>query len=149
MPTNINIDQKTLIKYGVYLLIAIAIIIVICVVWKKIGKKVTDKVTEKQQEYINQLEIDEEEVSIPTTQMNMLVSKLKTAFGNYGWGTDEDQVYAVFELVQTRSELLTLITKFGVYEGHTLPEWMIKELNASEIEHVNSILASNGINYTF
>ena len=150
MPTNLMyLDQKTLIKYGVYLLIAIAIIITICVVWKKFGKKIDNKITEKQQEYINELEIDQDEVSIPVTQMNTLVSKLKTAFGKYGWGTDEDQVYAVFDAINNRSELFSLINAFGVHKDHILSEWMAKELNASELEHVNGILASKGINYTF
>ena len=150
MPTsNINNDQKTLIKYGVYLLIAIAIIITIWVVWKKFGKKINNKLTEKQQEYINSLEIDESEITLPQAQVNSLVAKLKQAFGNYGWGTDEEMVYDVFETINNRSELLQLISLFGVYKDHTLGEWMNKELNNDELTHVQEILALKGIVYQF
>lgn len=144
-----NLDPTKIKKYAGYAILGIIVLVVIIFVVKYLKKTLNNKLTEVQLEHINQLEIDETQVGLPETEIQNLVAKLKTAFGNYGWGTDEDAVYDVFEHINTRSELLKLISKFGVYEDHTLPEWMTKELNNSELEHVTEILSSKGIVYSF
>ena len=141
--------KKQLIKYGAILLIIIAVIITAIILWKKFKTNIQDELTEKQLEHINSLEIDDTNISIPTTEMNNLVAKLKTAFGNYGWGTDEEIVYDVFEAINNRDELLALISAFGVHKSHTLTEWMNKELSYEELQHVQEILSAKGIVYTF
>lgn len=141
--------KQQLIKYAVYAVLAILVIVIVIVILKKTSKTFVNAMTEKQQEYINSLEIDETEIQLPTAQINTLVSKLKQAFGKYGWGTDEEMVYEVFETINNRSELLKLISEFGVYEDHTLNEWMNKELNNEELAHVQEILEIKGIVYTF
>ena len=141
--------KQQLIKYAIYTLIGILVIVLVVVILKKTSKTFANAMTEKQQEYINSLEIDEGQVGLPTTQINTLVAKLKTAFGMWGAATDEDAVYDVFETINTRSELLKIISVFGVHKDHTLNEWMTKELNRKELEHVQEILESKGIVYTF
>ncbi len=81
--------------------------------------------------------------------MQSLISKLKAAFGRWGWGTDEEAIYEVFETVNSRSDILSLIKEFGVVDGHTLTEWLNNELNASERQHLQEIIAAKGINYQF
>lgn len=144
-----KLDKEKLIKYGIYAVIAIIVIVIVFAIIKKFSKTVNNKLTEKQQEYINSLEIDETEITIPGAQMNSLIAKLKQAFGKYGYGTDEEMIYQVFEALNNRSELLQLISQFGVYQGHTLGEWMNKELNKKELTHIQEILALKGIVYTF
>ena len=144
-----NIDTNKLIKYGGYAILALVVIIVIVAAIKIVKGFLGNELTQAQQEHINSLEIDEKEVSVPKTEIQNLVAKLKAAFGSYGWGTDEDAVYDVFEALNSRSDVLSLINAFGVYEDHTLPEWMNKELNRSELEHVQQILSSKGIVYQF
>lgn len=141
--------KQQLIKYGIYTLIGILVIVLVVVILKKTSKTFANAMTQKQQEYINSLEIDEGQIGLPTTQINTLVAKLKTAFGMWGAATDEDAVYDVFETINTRSELLKIISVFGVHKDHTLNEWMTKELNRKELEHVQEILESKGIVYTF
>ena len=141
--------KQQLIKYAIYTLIGILAIVLVVVILKKTSKTFANAMTQKQQEYINSLEIDESQVGLPTTQINTLVAKLKTAFGMWGAATDEDAVYDVFETINTRSELLKIISVFGVHKDHTLNEWMTKELNQKELEHVQEILESKGIVYTF
>ena len=141
--------KQQLIKYAIYTLIGILVIVLVVVILKKTSKTFANAMTQKQQEYINSLEIDENQVGLPTTQINTLVAKLKTAFGMWGAATDEDAVYDVFETINTRSELLKIISVFGVHKNHTLNEWMTKELNQKELEHVQEILESKGIVYTF
>lgn len=141
--------KQQLIKYAIYTLIGILVIVLVVVILKKTSKTFANAMTQKQQEYINSLEIDENQVGLPTTQINTLVAKLKTAFGIWGAATDEDAVYDVFETINTRSELLKIISVFGVHKDHTLNEWMTKELNQKELQHVQEILESKGIVYTF
>ena len=141
--------KQQLIKYAIYALIGILVIVLVVVILKKTSKTFANAMTQKQQDYINSLEIDEGQVGLPTTQINTLVAKLKTAFGMWGAATDEDAVYDVFETINTRSELLKIISVFGVHKDHTLNEWMTKELNQKELEHVQEILESKGIVYTF
>ena len=143
-----NIDYNKLIKYGSYVLIALLVVIVAVAIYKTAKKFLGNELTAAQQEHINALEIDSNEISVPKTEMNNLVSKLKAAFGKYGYATDEDAVYEVFEALNSRSDVLSLVSAFGVHEGHTLSEWIAKELNASERKHVQEILSSKGITYT-
>lgn len=144
-----SIDYNKLIKYGSYVLLALLVIIVIVAAIKIVKGFLGNELTQAQQEHINSLEIKESEVTVPNTEMQNYVAKLKAAFGSYGWATDEDAVYDVFEAMQSRSDVLALINAFGVYEDHTLPEWMNEELNSKELEHVQQILSSKGIAYQF
>lgn len=144
-----TLDMTKVKKYGTYAIVGIVVLVAVILLVKYLKKTLGNKLTEAQLEHISQLEIDDKEVGLPATEIQNLVAKLKTAFGKYGWGTDEDSVYDVFKSINTRSELLTLIKEFGVYEDHTLGEWMTKELNNSELEHVTKILSSKGIVYSF
>lgn len=138
-------NVKKIAIYGISGVIAI-ILIVLLIKWLK--NKVGDKITEVQQEHVNALEIVTSEVTVTDAQIQQLVKKLKTAFGRWGWGTDEEAVYAVYESLNTRSDVLKLVNKFGTQDGHTLEEWLNHELNAEEIEHLQSILSSKGIIFT-
>lgn len=144
-----DINFNTLKKYGIYAAIVVIIVIAAIAIYKISKKFLVNELNQAQQEHINSLEIIQNEVSIPNAEMSNLVAKLKAAFGNWGWGTDEDAVYDVFESVNSRSDVLALVNAFGVYDDHTLNEWMNKELNSEELAHVQEILASKGIVYIF
>ena len=144
-----NEQLKPLIKYGSWALIALIVVIVAAIIVKIAKRFLTDELTQAQMEHINANEINANEVTIPKTEMNSLVAKLKTAFGSYGWATDEDAVYDVFESLNSRSDVLSLINACGVVDGHTLVEWMNKELDSDELEHIQNILTSKGIVYQF
>ena len=144
-----TINKQTLIKYGIWAAIALIITIIAIVIINKTKTKIQNKLTKKQQEQINNLEIDETDLTVAPTIVQNLVAKLKAAFGKYGYATDEEAIYLVFEQLETRSDLLNLINAFGVYNGHTLSEWMNKELNTKELAHVQEILSAKGIVYTF
>lgn len=129
--------------------IAVVSIIVIVLLWNWLKAKLSDTMTEAQLNEVNKLEITPTDVTVTGSQMQSLISKLKAAFGRWGWGTDEDAIYEVFETVNSRSDILTLIKEFGVVDGHTLTEWLNKELNTSERDHLQQIIAAKGINYQF
>lgn len=129
--------------------IAVVSIIVIVLLWNWLKAKLGDTMTEAQLNEVNKLEITPTDVTVTGSQMQSLISKLKAAFGRWGWGTDEDAIYEVFETVNSRSDILTLIKEFGVVDGHTLTEWLNNELNSSERDHLQQIIAAKGINYQF
>ena len=129
--------------------IVVVSIIVIVLLWNWLKAKLGDTMTEAQLNEVNKLEITPTDVTVTGSQMQSLISKLKAAFGRWGWGTDEDAIYEVFETVNSRSDILTLIKEFGVVDGHTLTEWLNNELDASERQHLQEIIAAKGINYQF
>lgn len=141
---NINIKKIAIIGG-----IAVVSIIVIVLLWKWLKAKLSDTMTEAQLNEVNKLEITTSDVTVTGSQMQSLISKLKAAFGRWGWGTDEEAIYEVFDTVNSRSDILTLIKEFGVVDGHTLTEWLNNELNASERQHLQEIIAAKGINYQF
>jgi len=104
-------------------------------------------------------DIPEGFVLVSNNQVLLWVSALEQAF--YDVGTNTEAVFDVFEQVQNDGQLAQLIQGFGFrdYSGGLLPYYFYskmdlpmqlrEELSSSEISQVNSILASNGITYTF
>lgn len=88
-----------------------------------------------------------------------------------GCGTDEDSVYAVFQQMQSKADVLQLVNTFGVryYQpcvwtspvsyaiwqandqayGGGLSTWLGYDMSTSEIGKINAILTGKGIDYSF
>jgi hypothetical protein len=97
-------------------------------------------------------------LSYPLSYYGSAADILESAWGNDYDGTNEAQVYAVFNAANNQRDVLQLIVSFGVRPycniigmcaDISLPYWMAEEMTDSEIGQVNSILASKGINYRF
>lgn len=133
------------------IVIAVVLLIVILVVcYFKLKKGTTnliDVIKNKQLANEADAEINPDNISLTQVQINTLADKLHTAMS--GMGTDEDAIFAVFNSLNTRSDLLQLIKTFGYRDGETLQEWLADDLSTSDISHINSILASRNINYIF
>lgn len=142
----VNLDDKVIKSIGKYALIIIGIIILIIVV-VKVKKYITEKVRNQSAVKEASAEIDTSQLTMTEAQYSSLADKLYIAMK--GWGTDNKAVYAVFESLNTRSDLMKLITVYGLRDGETLMEWLYGDLNQKEINHVNSILESKNINYKF
>ncbi len=133
------------------MVIAVVLLIVILVVcYFKLKKGTTnliDVIKNKQLANEADAEINPDNISLTQVQINTLADKLHAAMA--GMGTDEDAIFAVFNSLNTRSDLLQLIKTFGYRDGETLQEWLADDLSTSDISHINSILASRNINYIF
>ena len=133
------------------IVIAVVLLIVILVVcYFKLKKGTTnliDVIKNKQLANEADAEINPDNISLTQVQINTLADKLHAAMA--GMGTDEDAIFAVFNSLNTRSDLLQLIKTFGYRDGETLQEWLADDLSTSDISHINSILASRNINYIF
>lgn len=134
------------------LIAAIAIVIVVVVIlvavkFKEIKGLIVDhNANQKLVDELNK-EIKADDITHTQLQFQAYVSKLLNAMN--GWGTDEKKIYDVFNEMNTRSDVLQLIKTFGVQKDQNLNEWIADDCSASEISHINEILASKNINYQF
>ncbi len=64
-----------------------------------------------------------------------------------GIGTNEQAIYDVFKKLQSKDDVLQLITAFGVEDGETLTQWIIGELGDDEKATLNRLLNDKNINY--
>lgn len=67
----------------------------------------------------------------------------------FGWGTDEDAIYNVFQQMKNTADVYRLIQVFGTKDGKTLDVWIRSELSRPELRKLNSILSNKGIAYQF
>lgn len=142
----IKIDPKTAKTIGRAAAISIAAIVALWLLIR-LRRFFINEVTNQEVVKEANKEIDASQITLTDAQYNTLASKFYLAVK--GWGTDVDSVYAVFEALQSRSDLLKLFSVFGVKDDMTFVEWVYDDLSQKEIDHVNQILAANNINYKF
>lgn len=138
------------------LFIVIIIVIIIVVVWIFWGKIKTlfsnlgNKVQQNAElnDYINQTG---ETFTLSESEIRNLANKLEQAFyGNvFGWGTDENAVYEVFNRINNGADLRKQISVYGTRHDMTLNQAIVDELGRSELNKVNTILSNKGIDYAF
>ena len=140
-------NQKKLIIAGIVVLVVTVIVIVVIYKFKDIKDLVVDhNANQKLVDELNK-EIKADDITLTQVQLNACASKLYAAMK--GAGTNEKKIYEVFEMMKTRSDVLQLIKTFGIKDGENLNEWLLDDCSASEISHINEILATNNINYQF
>ena len=128
-------------------LLGLLALVVIVLLFIKYRSKFKDLITNAKLVNSLETEIKTDDITFTQTQFNAFASALYAAMD--GAGTDEQKIYNVFRQMQSRSDVLQLIKVFGVKDGETLTEWINDDLSASEIEKINTILATNDINYSF
>lgn len=131
------------------IMIIAAVVVAIIVLYFVFREDPKRKDTKQSNDVVDKVnkEIIPNEVTLSTVQLQTICEKLYNAMD--GWGTDTDAVYEAFSKAKTRSDILSIIGTFGVKDGETLEEWLYGDLSGSEIQHLNSVIASKGINYTF
>ena len=102
--------------------------------------------------------IDTNNLTKPTAWYTSAADTLEEAMN--GTGTNEDAVYNIFQQLTTGSDLMKLISVFGVryYEAGTfysgsgyknLAEFITADFEGDEIDVINNIIQSKGINFYF
>jgi hypothetical protein len=97
--------------------------------------------------------------SYDQVQYNTLANQLATAFN--GYGTDTSAVFRAFTYMKNNADVIKLNQVFGIkkissgkfnvsddFEG-TLAQHLTEELNAKELQALNSGLAKKGISYRY
>lgn len=139
-------DPRRAIVIGVFIVVAIVIVILL---WSRI-KGLFASLMNRNAATSQLNDVTEQTGEYPTlsnasyyTLANQVYNACK------GLGTDEDAIYNVFGQLNNTADVYKLIQVFGTKDSKTLPMWMRAELNSWEINKLNNILASKGINYAF
>lgn len=138
------------------LFIVITIVIIIVVLWifwgkiKSLFSRIGNKV-QASAELTDYMTQTGEFVTLSDGEFGNLANKLEQAFyGNlFGWGTDEQAVYNVFNSMRNGADVRKLVSVYGTRHDMTLNQAMVSELSNRELSKVNNILSNKGINYSF
>ena len=144
-------DKKELINLAIKLLGGLLVVCLIIIVVYWIVNRTKNVTTNIKLAAEANAEIDTSKLTMTTTQVNNVVSKLKSAFysGLFGATEDEDAIYKAYEMLGSRSDLLTVEKEFGVYKDMTLKEHIYELLDEDEIAHINEILSAKNIDYKY
>lgn len=76
-----------------------------------------------------------------------IAQKIQNAWGFLN--DDEDAIYKAFAQINNLADLMLVIQMYGQYKREDLAEALQSRLNDKELQKVNLILQSKGINYQF
>lgn len=124
----------------------IVIIIAVIVGYHYLKKYIKNR---KNKAVLNELDkdINVSKLSYQLSYYGIWANDLFTAME--GVGTDEDAIYDIFKKMQTKDDVLQLITAFGVEDEETLTQWIASELSTDERDTLNRLLSDKNINYQF
>ncbi len=144
--------------------VVIFIIIILAVLLIKFVPKLLKRSQEEKEKDAYRSSIDPQKVTLTPADFVSMANALDAAF-NYVFGTDEEVIYSVFERLNTKDDLFSLMDAFGrkrsdvytrvlapigaTWEEADLTRWINDELDSSEKAKVNQILASKGIAFKF
>jgi hypothetical protein len=146
-----NLKEATLNKPLVWLTILGVGAFAIYKLGSAIGKKLTLSNADKD---IREAKQAGQTASYSAATYSQLADKIYTAV-MYTWGTDEQAIYDVFNLMKNNIDVANLIKAFGKRrlefstQDLELGAHLSNDLDSSEIAKVNSILASKNITYRF
>lgn len=141
---------------AVKIAVVIIVILVLNYLYKKLIKQTPPPAPVPAKKDLDKLADKNIKPTYSETQFSAWSEKLAQAL-NY-FNTDETAVYSIFKKLNNEADLVKLIQVFGVRsietapfigEDATLPQAIQQEMDADEIEKVNKILQSKGINYNF
>lgn len=137
-------EKEKIIKWAIIGIVALLIVIIIAKNCNSIIDAVRNRNLNKE---LNKT-IDSANLSYTDDQYDVFAQKLYNALK--GWGTDEETVQSVFAQMNTRDDVLKLISTFGIKDGETLSEWLSGDLSQSDMDkYVNNVLQVKSINYSF
>lgn len=137
--TRHKLATSTIAKVTIAVIVCVLLYVIIKAIIKAIDKR--NRLKNANDEVINS------DLSFTDAQYAQMATKLNAAMAR--WGTDEQAIYDVFTQLKTRSDLMKLISIFGIKKNKTLMEWIVDELTNSELLKVNNILIMKNINFTF
>lgn len=142
-------------KILIIVIIVVIVAVVVWIMWSRISRliaQLTGKIQDNA-ELNNHITQTGETLSFSDTEYRNMANKLEEAFYGswlFGAGTDENAVYAVFNRLNNKADLLKLVAAYGTDKNsRTLNQALQSELTNSELAHVNNILTNKGIYYQF
>lgn len=95
--------------------------------------------------------INEDQVKQKKTLSDEQITAMANAIRN-AWGVfndDESAIYGQFSKCNNIYDIYALVARYGTYKGRTLEEDLRSRLSNKEVEHINSILRTKSINFSF
>ncbi len=128
-------------------IIKIVVVIVAVVVGYRYLKKYLKK--RKNKAVLNELDkdINVSKLSYQLSYYGIWAKDLFNAMD--GVGTNEQVIYDVMKKMQSKDDVLQLITAYGVEDEETLTQWIVSELSTGERDTLNRLLTDKNINYQF
>lgn len=123
------------------------------VVAKKLGliktkteRELSENAEEKIYDQINQNTVTAKK-TLTDAQLTSMCNAIKKSYGFFN--DNEAAIYAQFSKVNNIYDVYALISQYGIYKGRTLEEDLRERLSDKEVEHINSILKTKNINFSF
>ena len=138
-----EINKNQLITIGIVTVLLIVSVIIIAVKWNNLK----DWVKQRKESKLLDKEIVSSDVTMSDSQITTYANKLHKAMK--GAGTNEKAIFAVFEAINSKSDLLSICKKFRELYGENLADWLNDDLSQSDINKINQILSEKGIDYSF
>lgn len=99
------------------------------------------KVTQKSE--VDALQAAGVNASYSDSQYSIMAQKLVTAMD--GWGTDEEAIFSVFNMLHNDIDYIKLDQAFGLRDQETMSQWIQGDLSTDQIATINSGLALKGL----
>jgi len=128
----------------IYIGLIVTFLVIFTIVIINRNKKAKTASTDKAIIQNYEAEITTDKLSFAASEYESMASTLDNAIGF--WSDDEDAIYQVFMRMKTNSDVLKLQETFGVRnDGHDLFTAIHRNLNDTEIQKINTILAERNI----
>lgn len=153
-------DKKTYIVMAVVVVIVVVLYFIIKKLWNKASEALDRK---KLVEEMGQ-DIKDSELTYTDSQYLQYAETVYQALNDKTsgfWGVDQKKIYGVYEAMKNASDVLKLHDKFGSRaidaswtmggkDGtYTLAQAIPVFLTKGQLKEVNSILAENGVNFSY
>lgn len=123
------------------------------VIAKKLGliktkteRELSENAEEKIYDQINQNTVTAKK-TLTDAQLTSMCNAIKNSYGFFN--DNEAAIYSQFSKVNNIYDVYALISQYGLYKGRTLEEDLRERLSNKEVEHINSILKTKNINFSF
>jgi hypothetical protein len=83
------------------------------------------------------------QASYQNSQYGVMAQKLVTAIS--GWGTDEDAIFGVFNMLNNDIDFIKLDQAFGLREQETMSQWIAGDLSTAQIGTLNTGMLQKGL----
>ena len=142
-------------KALIIIIIVVIVAVMIWIFWGRLSRLVaqlTGKIQDNS-ELNSHITQTGEVLSYSDNEYRKMANKLEEAFYGgwlFGAGTDEDAVFAVFNRLNNKADVLKLVAVYGTDKNsRTLDQALQSELTNSELNRLNNILTNKGIYYQF
>lgn len=145
----IELSPKNTISFvllGLAAVTALAIAKKLGLIKTKSERELSKNADEKIYDQINQNTVEAKK-TLTDAQLTSMANAIKKSWGFFN--DNEAAIYSQFSKVNNIYDLYALISQYGIYKGRTLEEDLRDRLSNKEVEHINSILRTKSINFSF